>query len=52
MLFRSVLVRKTAGERVEEIDDTVRRTEVEVDDARGSTATKSTKPTAPRPSRM
>jgi uncharacterized protein (TIGR02271 family) len=30
-----VRVRKTAAERVEDIDDTVRRTEVEVDDTRG-----------------
>lgn len=30
-VVEEVVVRKTAGERVEEIDDTVRRTEVEVD---------------------
>jgi uncharacterized protein (TIGR02271 family) len=41
-----VRVRKTAAERVENIDDTVRRTEVEVDDTRA----KPGKSTAPRDS--
>ncbi len=31
-VVEEVVVSKTAGERVEEIDDTVRRTEVEVDE--------------------
>jgi len=50
-----VVVRKQAGERVETISDTVRRTEVEVDDDRTRTSTgtpaDTTKPTTRNPGR-
>ena len=35
-VVEEVVVSKTAGERVEQIDDTVRRTEVEIDEDKGS----------------
>lgn len=35
-VVEEVVVSKTAGERVEDIDDTVRRTEVEIDEDKGS----------------
>ena len=37
-VVEEVVVSKTAGERVEQIDDTVRRTEVEVDEDKGTSA--------------
>ena len=36
-VVEEVVVSKTAGERVEQIDDTVRRTDVEIDEAKGTT---------------
>ncbi|UAK25629.1 YsnF/AvaK domain-containing protein [Sphingomonas nostoxanthinifaciens] len=37
-MVEEVVVSKTAGERVEQIDDTVRRTEVEIDEDNGTSA--------------
>jgi stress response protein YsnF len=39
-VVEEVVVRKEANQRTETISDTVRKTEVEVDDDRGSTASK------------
>ncbi len=37
-VVEEVIVSKTVGERVQDIDDTVRRTEVEVDEDKGTTS--------------
>ena len=37
-VVEEVVVSKTTGERVEEIDDSVRRTDVEIDEDKGTTA--------------
>ena len=47
-VVEEVVVSKTAGERVEQIDDTVRRTDVEVDEQAGRLGGTSTDPTYKR----